>query len=178
MPQPAPRNNRPAPAPSRFADSVQTAAPAPRKYPARSEPPDPRGQSDTGRPRGATGEKLPSTVRNEIKPLSRNSAKFVCGMPLPRASGGCSKQEVAGGQTAAGGDQHAPPRRTARRVHARGQSTAARINATTTKPTITPKIRLRTIVIWSSRLRNRSSKARTLGPFDFPRGDFLLTVLE
>ena len=30
---------------------------------------------------------LPSTVRNEMRPSSMNSANLVCGIPLPRAKG-------------------------------------------------------------------------------------------
>lgn len=108
--------------------------------------------------------------------MSRNNANLVCGMPLPRAWGKYRNRRYPVAR--------APPVGIKTRRHGElpaGYMRAAslpvrRINATTTKPTITPRIRLRAIVIWSSRLRNRSSNARTLGPWDSPRGDFLLTV--
>ena len=42
-------------------------------------------------------------------------------MPLPRALGKKAREQIAGEERAAGGDQNAPPGRASRRIHARAQ---------------------------------------------------------
>ena len=65
---------------------------------------------------------LPIAVLSVINPSLRKMAYLVCGMPLPRASGKKTEEQITGDQRSHDGREHAAPSGASGRIHAGGEA--------------------------------------------------------
>jgi hypothetical protein len=84
------------------------------------------------------------TVRSDIRPPCAYRAAFVCGTPLPRASGKNRLSKIAHCERTHDGHEQSAPCRSGGRVKPGPNRSVARIKATTASPTNAPISNVRT----------------------------------